>query len=220
MIYKILNKGAFSMLEVMLEQGETIKAESGAMVAMSETFDIEGKLEGGLGKALARSFLSGEKMFFQTITASRGNGTILLAPGVLGDIQAIELNGEDYIIQKDGYFASTANIEVSTKVQGLIKGLFSGEGFFLLKAGGTGLLFVSSFGNIHELELKENEKMIIDNHHLVAWKSDMNYRIKKASKSVWSSLTSGEMLVTEFVGPGKVYIQSRNPSIMMANSGA
>lgn len=220
MNYKILYKGAFSMLEVELDQNESFKAESGAMVAMSENFDIDGKLEGGLGKALARSFLSGEKMFFQKVVASRGSGKVLLAPGVLGDIHQIDLNGEEYILQKNGFFASTQKIEISTKVQGFTKGLFSGEGFFLLKAGGIGTLFVSSLGNIHELELKENEKIIIDNYHLVAWPVNMSYKIKKASKGVWSSLTSGEMLVTEFVGPGKILIQTRNPGIMAPVAGA
>ena len=215
MNYKILYQGAFSMLEVELEQNESIKAESGAMVTMSENFDIDGKVDGGIGKALARSFLSNEKFFFQKIVATRGSGKSLLAPGVLGDIAAIDLSGEDYIIQKDGFFASTPKIDISTKVQGIVKGLFSGEGFFLLKASGFGKLFVSSFGNIHEMELQPNEKVIIDNKHLVAWRADMDYQITKASKSIWSSMTSGEMLVTKFTGPGKVYIQSRNPEIMV-----
>lgn len=209
--FQILNKGAFAMLQLNLEHGDVIKAESGAMVAMSDTLDVDGKMEGGLGKALARSFLAGEHFFFQHIKATRGDGTVYLSPSMIGDIHPIDLHGEEYILQKNGFFACTQGIEIVSNVQNdITKGLFSGVGFFLLKARGKGILFVSAYGNITELELKPGEKMIVDNGHLVAWNANMNYKIKKASKDIVSSITSGEMLVTEFVGPGKIYIQSRN----------
>ena len=40
---KVLYPGTNSMVRVDLEKGEKIKAESGAMVAMSDTIDVEGK---------------------------------------------------------------------------------------------------------------------------------------------------------------------------------
>lgn len=211
MRHEILYPGAFATLKVHLKEGEVIKAESGAMVAMSDTLDVEGKLEGGLLKGLGR-MLAGESFFFQTIAARRGPGEALLSPGMLGEISTLKLDGEtEYLLQKDGFFAGTEDLEVSTKMQNLAKGLFSGEGFFVVRVSGEGTLFVSSYGAIHPIDLEEDEEIIIDNSHLVAWPEDMEYTIKKASSGWISSFTSGEGLVCRFRGPGRVLIQTRNP---------
>ncbi|MCL2323243.1 MAG: TIGR00266 family protein [Oscillospiraceae bacterium] len=212
MKYEILYKGAFPALKVYLTRGESFKAESDAMVTMKDTIDVTGNLEGGVLSGLGR-MLAGEKFFFQNLTAARGDGDILLAPTVLGDIIDIDLDGSyELTVQKDGFFAGESSIQVSTKMQNLSRGLFSGEGFFVLNISGRGKVFVSSLGAIHAINLEPSEQIIIDNHHLVAWPSYMNYTIEKASSKGWiSSFTSGEGLVCRFRGPGIVLIQTRNP---------
>lgn len=201
------------MIECYLSSGESIKAESGAMVGMDNTLDIDGKLEKGLMGGLTR-MLAGEKIFFQNIKASRGAGKVLLAPTTLGSVLDYQLDGmNDLIVQKDGYLASEHSVDVSTKTQNLAQGLFSGEGFFILKVSGRGTVFLNSYGSIHEIDLQAGQEYIVDNQHLVAWSSSTDYKIEKASSSGWiSSLTSGEGLVCRFRGPGKVFIQTRNPS--------
>lgn len=212
MKYNILYQGAFSLLQVYLEQGETVKAESGAMVAMSPTVDVEGKMEGGILGGLARRVLAGESFFFQTLTARRGAGEVLLAPAALGDIMDVELDGSySLMVQKDGFLAGSANLEVAAKMQNLAQGLFSGEGLFVVKISGKGLVFVNTYGSIHVINLEQGQEFIVDNSHLVAWPDYMNYRIEKASKGWISSFTSGEGLVCRFTGPGPVIIQTRNP---------
>ena len=44
---------AFTLGRVALDQGETLKAESGAMVSMSGTVDIQTKMQGGFLASLA-----------------------------------------------------------------------------------------------------------------------------------------------------------------------
>lgn len=209
--HEFLYQGAFTMLRVKLSANEMLKAESGAMVAMSETIDVEGKMEGGVLGGLGR-MLTGEKFFFQKLVASRGAGEVLLAPANPGDLMAIDIAPTTpYIVQKDGFLAGADSLEISTKMQNLTKGLFSGEGFFVINVSGSGTLFVSSFGAIHAVDIPAGESMIIDNSHLVAWPANVEYNIEKASSGWVSSFTSGEMLVCRFRGPGKVFIQSRNP---------
>ncbi|WP_374048104.1 TIGR00266 family protein [Clostridium sp. MB40-C1] len=210
--HELLYRGSNTMLKVWLEQGQAIKAESGAMVAMSPTIDVDGKLEGGIFGGIGR-MLAGEKFFFQTLKAARGNGEVLLSPTSIGDIIPIQMDGmTEYIVQKDGFLAGSESLDISTKMQDLAKGFFSGEGFFVLKVRGKGTLFVSSYGAIHPLDVGEGEEMIVDNQHLVAWPENMDFTIEKASKGWISSITSGETLVCRFRGPGRVYIQTRNPA--------
>lgn len=211
MKYEILYQDAFPMVKCYLEKGEQIKAESDAMIAMSSTVDVTGGVEGGFKKGLTR-MLSGEKFFFQYLTANRGSGEVLFAHALPGSIIDVELDGTSgLILQKDGFLASTSGIEISTKVQNLMKGLFSKEGFFILKTHGTGTLFLSSYGAVHTITLAQGEEIVIDNGHLVAWTEDMEYHIEKASNGWVNSFMSGECLVCRFRGPGKIWIQTRNP---------
>lgn len=209
--FEYLYRGAFTMLKVKLDAGERIKAESDAMVAMTANVRVEGKLEGGVLGGLGR-MLTGEKFFFQTLAAEHGPGEVYLSPAVPGDIYEILLDGStDYILQKDGFFAGSDSISITTKMQNLAQGFFSGEGFFVIRAGGQGMLFVSSYGAIHPIDLAAGEEIIVDNYHLVAWPENMSYTVEKAASGWISSFTSGEGLVCRFRGPGRVLIQTRNP---------
>lgn len=211
MKYEILYQDAFPIVKAYLNKGETVKAESDAMVSMSNTVDVEGKLEGGILKGIGR-MLAGEKFFFQTLSANRGPGEILLAPSVPGTVVDVELDGSYGLrVQKDGFLAGTEGISIDTQMQNLTKGLFSGEGFFILKVSGKGTVFINSYGAIHPINLEAGEEVVIDNSHLVAWPDHMQYSIEKASSGWISSFTSGEMLVCRFRGPGTVLIQTRNP---------
>jgi hypothetical protein len=213
MEYKILYEGAYPIIQCKLRQGESMQAESDAMVSMSATLDIEGSMNGGLLGGLARRMLTNESFFFQTVTARRGPGEVLFASSLPGGVIDVELDGSYALkVQKDGYLASTPGIQVTTKAQNLVQGLFSREGFFVLGVSGRGTVFLSSYGSIHPINLEAGEEVIIDNGHLVAWSDYMNYTIEKASNGWMSSFMSGEMLVCRFRGPGTVLIQTRNPS--------
>ena len=212
MKYEILYPEVFPIVKFHLERGEKIKAESDAMVAMSATVDVEGKMEGGILSGLARKFLSGESLFFQELAANRGAGEVLIAHSQPGGILDLELDGSYGLrVQKNGFLAGTENIQVETKAQNLLQGIFSGEGFFILNIRGRGTVFISSYGVIHPINLEAGEEMIVDNGHLVAWPDYMQYTVEKASKGWVSSFTSGEMAVCRFRGPGVVLIQTRNP---------
>jgi uncharacterized protein (TIGR00266 family) len=211
--YEILYGEAFPLLLYRLDQGEVFKAESGAMVTMDAHLDLKAKMEGGVIQGLARKLLSNEKLFFQHISATAGPGEATFAPAFPGAIFPIQLDGNQKIrIQKDGFLACTAGITLETIAQNLAKGLFSKEGFFIMRAGGQGILFVSSYGAIHAVNIQPGRTVNIDNGHLVAWSNDMQYKLKKASRSLVHSVTSGEGLICSFTGPGIVYIQTRNPA--------
>ncbi|MDR3205172.1 MAG: TIGR00266 family protein [Deltaproteobacteria bacterium] len=209
--YEILYGHSFPVIRYNLNLGETLKAESDAMISMSATVDVTGGTEGGLLRGIARK-LAGEKFFFQYLKASRGPGEVILGHGIPGGIMDVELDGSySLVVQKDGFLAATEGIEINTTMQSLGRGLFSGEGFFVLEIKGRGIVFISSFGAIHIVNLEENQQVIIDNGHLVAWPSYMKYHLEKASNGWISSFTSGEGLVCRFTGPGPVLIQTRNP---------
>jgi uncharacterized protein (AIM24 family) len=64
-------------------------------------------------------------------------------------------------------------------------------------------------------QLRENEKYIIDNGHLVAW--NCKYVMERiASGGIISNISAGEGLVCKFTGPGTVFMQTRNPAAVSA----
>lgn len=209
--YEILYQDAFPIIKYRLRAGERLKAESDAMIGMTGNVEITGGVEGGFLRGLTR-MLAGEKFFFQYITATRGEGEVLIGHALPGSIVDVELDGTYGLrVQKDGFLAATEGVEVNTQMQNLMQGIFSGEGFFTLNIAGRGTVFLSSYGAIHAINLEAGEEYVVDNGHLVAWADYMQYEIRKASNGWVNSVMSGECLVCRFRGPGIILIQTRNP---------
>jgi uncharacterized protein (AIM24 family) len=82
-----------------------------------------------------------------------------------------------------------------------------GEGLFLSKISGTGLLFLNSYCAIIEKTIYSGEEYIIDSGHIVAFDPSLTYDVQMASRGIFSSLASGEGLVCRFRGEGKCGIK-------------
>lgn len=108
---------------------------------MSPTMTLKGNVKFSLKKALI-----GGDMAKSTYT---GPGELLLAPPAIGDITIIKLGGNDtWSVGRDAFLACTQGIVTEYKSQGIGKAMFSGEGFFVYKISGTGILWCTSFGAI------------------------------------------------------------------------
>lgn len=208
---EILYSPSYSTAKVTLAEGETIKAESGSMVAMADV-DLQTSTEGGVLKGLKRSILGGESFFMNTFTAQRDGAELYLAPDLPGDVVAWSMAG-DLLVQSGSYLASSAGITVDTKVGGG-KSFFSGEGLILLRVSGEGDLLLSSFGAIHPIDLAPGQKMTVDTGHMVAWTESVQYDVRKIGN--WkSTFFSGEGLVCDLTGPGRIYLQTRSQSAFL-----
>jgi uncharacterized protein (TIGR00266 family) len=199
---------AYALAMVTLEANESIQVESGGMVGMSPNLELKTEAKGGFLKSLSRSVFGGESFFLNTYTAAANGDSVALAPPLPGDISVVELHGETLLVQSGSYLASSAGIQVDTKWSGA-KTFFGSEGLIMLKIGGTGTLIVSSYGAIHDIELAAGQSYIVDTGHLVTFEEHLKFELKKVAG--WkSTLFSGEGLVIELTGPGKITIQSRS----------
>ncbi len=208
----IQHRPSYSLAIAQLAPNERIRAEAGAMVSMSASVNIETKAEGGILKSLSRAVLGGESFFQNFYQAGPQGGEVTLAPELPGDIALIELRGEPIMIQAGSYLASENGIELNAKVS--MKALMSAEGFSILEAKGSGKLLVSSYGAIYEKTLTSGEKYIVDTSHLVAFDGTMQVA-PRAAGGLKATLLSGEGLVVELTGPGRLYIQTRSPQALI-----
>jgi uncharacterized protein (TIGR00266 family) len=206
--YEILHQPSFSLAVVLLQAEQSIQAEAGAMVSMSANVELQSQMKGGLMGALKRA-AGGESAFVSTFTARGGPGEVTFAPGAPGDIAAIEISNQAFFVQSSSYLAGDAGLVIDTKWGGA-KSFFGGEGLFVLRVQGTGLLLVSSFGAIYRKRLAAGERYVVDTGHLVAWEASTQYSLRKAAAGFFRSMMSGEGIVAEFLGPGEVLIQTRN----------
>lgn len=208
MEHTISGKPEFSMAELVLEQGESVVAESGAMVSCTPSIRVKTSMRGGLFAGLKRKALGGESFFVNTYTAEQGRETICLAPSVPGDMMHRHLDNEEFFLQSGAFVASSEHVDLDTKFQGL-KGFISGEGLFMLKASGRGDLFFSSYGAIEELSVDDfGGSYTIDTGFIVGFESTLDYRVRTVG-GIKSTFFSGEGLVCTFSGTGKVYLQTR-----------
>ena len=208
MKYEIKHGPAYALGIVELAAGESIQAEAGAMVSMSDTIKISTGVQGGLMKGLKRSLLGGESFFINTFTAEQ-SGEVTVAPALPGDIVALEVGDQALLIQSGSFLAASPEVNIDTKWGGG-KTFFSREGLFLLKATGYGTVSVSSYGAIHFIELREGERYTVDTGHMVAFDESVKYDVGKVGG--WkSTLLSGEGLVAKLTGPGRFYMQTRSP---------
>lgn len=198
-----------AMARVVLQDGEQIRAESGAMVGMSTNVRMDTGATGGIMKGLKRMF-GGESFFQNTFTAQGGPGEVLLAHSLCGDIVPLEMTPHGYFIQSSSYIASSPWVQIDTKLGGF-KSFFAGEGVFVLKATAQqpGQVLVGAFGGIQELQC--DGSLVIDTGHLVAWDATLQYNVGKSGSGWIASFLSGEGLVCHFQGQGRIWIQTRNP---------
>jgi uncharacterized protein (TIGR00266 family) len=199
---------AFAMATVHLDQGESVKAEAGAMMAMSPAVEIQTSTKGGVLKGLKRSVLGGESFFMNTFTATGPDAHVVVAPALPGDIITWPLSGNTVYLQSGSYLASPDSVDVDTKWGGA-KTFFSREGLFMLKCSGTGDLVVSSYGAIQSIDLAAGQRYTVDSGHMVGWDEGVTYEVHKAGN--WkATILGGEGLVVSLTGPGRIYVQTRS----------
>ncbi|MBP6786010.1 MAG: TIGR00266 family protein [Candidatus Promineofilum sp.] len=205
---ELLYRPAFSMGIINLDGGEEVRVEAASMVTMSQGITLETQATGGFFKSISRAVLGGESFFQNTYKAPAGGGRLGVAPALTGDLMVVDMQDELLMVQSGSYLASATSITTDTKWGGA-KTFFASEGLIMLRAQGTGPLLLSSYGAIHEMNLAAGETVSIDTGHLVAFTQDIGFTVRQIG-GMKSTLFSGEGLVVDLTGPGRVLAQTRS----------
>ena len=199
------------MVEIILDPGEGVRAETGTMTFMEDGIEMETSTGGGFLKGLARAF-AGESFFITTFhNRSSRKASVAFAAPYPGKIVPVDLGQENgaFICQRDAYLCSAQGIDVSVAFsKRLGAGLFGGEGFILERLEGDGLAFVHAGGTIIEKQLAAGQTLRVDTGCLVGFSVTVDYDIRfvKGFKNV---LFGGEgLFLATLRGPGRVLLQS------------
>ena len=111
------------------------------MISMDPRVILKGAIKFSMKK-----LVTGSEMSVSTYT---GPGEVRLAPPALGDISCIRMTGhEQWSVGKDAFLASTQGVHKEHKAQGFGKAIFSGEGLFIYRMTGQGIMWITSLGAI------------------------------------------------------------------------
>jgi uncharacterized protein (TIGR00266 family) len=202
---EIRNKPSFANVLVRMRAGDGLVAEADAMASMSASIEMTARPAGGFFTALGRR-LFGKESFFVNEYATQSQGELVLTQPVPGDIACVKLNGESLFLQPGAFLACEPGVKLGVSWAGLAS-FVAREGLLRLKASGSGMLWFGAYGGISEKEV--DGELIVDSGHLVAYEPTLSLHMGLAG-GLFSSIFSGEGLVTRVRGRGKVYLQSRS----------
>lgn len=144
--YTVTHRDTNSVLNVTLQQGANVRSKSGAMIHMSGSVQLSGKIKFSMKK-----LFTGSEMSESTYT---GPGRVALGPTLFGDIITLHVDGrQNWIIGKDAFLACTPDVQKENKTQGFSKAMFSGEDLFVYRILGQGIMWLTSFGAVDRLDV-------------------------------------------------------------------
>lgn len=208
--YRIIGDD-MQIVEVELDPGEGVRAETGAMMYMGDGIEMQTSTGGGLFKGFKR-MITGDSFFITTfLHTGQGKGHVAFGAPYPGKIIPLDLasQGGAFLCQKDAFLCAAQGVEIEVAFTKKIgAGLFGGEGFILQKLTGDGLAFIHAGGTIVERDLKPGEGLRVDTGCLAAFATSVDYDIQFIG-GFKNALFGGEgIFLAKLTGPGKVYLQS------------
>lgn len=209
-------------VEIMLDPGETIIAEAGAMMYMDSSIVMDTIFGDGsrreesdfVGKLFSagKRLITGESLFMTTYTnTGGGKKCVAFAAPYPGKVIPFDLShyGGTLICQKDAFLCAAMGISVGIAFQKKIGvGLFGGEGFIMQRLDGDGLSFMHAGGAVIRKDLQPVETLKLDTGCLVALTPSVDYDLQFAG-NIKSALFGGEgIAIATLRGPGSVWLQS------------
>jgi uncharacterized protein (TIGR00266 family) len=208
-------------VEVTLDPGETVIAESGSMMYMTAGIEMQTVFgdpssSGGFWSKMVNAgkrVLTGESLFMTTFTNVRPQGQerIAFAAPYMGRITPMHLDqmGGELICQKGSFLCGARGLQISIAFQKKIGvGLFGGEGFIMQRISGDGIALVHAGGAMMHRILAPGEQLKLDTGCLMALGPSVQYDVQFIG-GVKNTLFGGEgLFIATVTGPGPIWLQS------------
>ena len=188
-----------SYLILELNKYEKIIIEKGCLIFSDGEYGFKNKIEVKSYKNIISKIFGGKSLTYNVYTANEEMKMAFSAKDT-AEIFSLEIVEQHpilfFVFQ---HFARTENIEI--KLGGL-----SQE--FLVKAEGSGTLFLKVYGKLIEKLIDSNKPIYVDEDALIAFEEGVEY--DWITGGIKKLITSGEGGLFKLKGKGKVWIQSRD----------
>lgn len=208
------------LLELMLQPGEEIFAESGEVAWVSMAVQLHagtsiGSHQGGLMAALGRA-LPGWTVPLTEYTAVGGVGMVAFCAKLPGRILALEIGSESgYMVHRHGLMCATRGVQVAIGFQQRLGvGTFGGTGFRLFRLTGAGRAFVELHGEVVPYDLQPGNTLRVHPGHVAMLQDSVDVNVT-TMPGIRNALFGGDgLFLATLTGPGRVWLQSMSlPSL-------
>ena len=195
------------VLEVILEDGERIVAQSGELSWISDAINMR-PTSGPLGGALGR-MLGGQSFLLTEYSAKGDQGLVGFAAKMPGNFIALDLGGGAYYSHRHGFVAGEPGVSVSIGFQkSFSAGVFGGDGFILQKLSGKGRCWVELSGEVVEYTLQADEHLRVHPGHVGVFEESVSFTMTTVPGIANKVFGQEEFFLARLGGPGHVWLQS------------
>ncbi|MBF6172265.1 TIGR00266 family protein [Nocardia blacklockiae] len=200
------------VLEVTLDPGDRVVAESGQLSWMSESVRLHTSsrvMTGGMFGAVKRAF-AGAGWFMTEYTVSRHPGTVAFATKLPGRIVPVPVRPDvEYLVHRHGFLCATGDVRVALSFQRRLgAGIFGGAGFTLQRVGGTGQAWVELSGEVVQYDLAPGQTLRVHPGHIGMFDATVDFDIT-ILRGIRNILFGGDgLFLAALTGPGRVWLQS------------
>ncbi|MCL4869994.1 MAG: TIGR00266 family protein [Anaerolineae bacterium] len=202
-------------VRIALNQGETLWAGRGTLMAYSKGIQWNLRVPGGLEGALKRTF-AGEGISLIHVAAAQDNQYVLLAANEPGHIETWDLADGPVVTTRGAFLCAwgeTIDINV-TIARRAGAAFFGGSGLFLQRISGKGKVLIHGSGDFYERNLESGEQILVSTGNLAAFADQVDYDIEGVG-GCRKILFSGEgLFMTRLTGPGRVLLQTLKRTIV------
>lgn len=193
-----------SYLGIEFEKDEKFIAEKGTLIYSDGEYSFENKIEAKSIKNWIAKIFGGKSLSYNIYTAKE-NLKMSLSTKDNSEIFCIEIKEDNPVLfDANLHFARTIDLEIKLVKRDWKSTLNDG---LKLKTNGNGELFLRGYGKIIEKEINSEKPIYIDENALIAFEEKLE--IKTISRGVKELLMSGEGLLFEIKGKGRIWIQTR-----------
>ena len=202
------------VVEISLNPGETVFAESGELGWISATITLQtstaaGGQKGGFMAVLGRA-VAGGTLFMTEYSAQGGPGLVAFTSKLPGQIMPLELGGgASYLVHRHGFVCGTPGVQFSMGFQQRLgAGIFGGTGFRMQRLTGEGLSFIEMHGEVVVYDLQPGNTIRVHPGHVAMFQESVGFTVT-TMPGIRNALFGGDgLFLAQLTGPGRVWLQS------------
>ncbi len=207
MKYQIVGNN-MQALNVILEEGEKVYADSGHLLSKSDNVTMVPRLAGGLVKAIERK-ATGTTAMLTEFQSKSGEGIVSVSGILPGKVVEVDLApGQGLAVEHDALLAVEESVGFTLQRVSLGAAFWGGAGLMLQKFTGPGKVFIHVVGDTISHDLDGTNHIEVDPGHIAAFDSSLSYTIRGVDNVRTAMFGGVGLFLANFTGTGKLILHS------------